>query len=115
VINHSKRESYTIHAAIGQTIMTLAPEYERFNTFGDASSLGVRWRRWLRGLELMAESKDISAAHRKTALLLHYAGPHAQDIYFALSTECHCSHYSRVLLLPQGQVPKMNMFGRSDY
>jgi hypothetical protein len=86
VINHSKRESYTTHAAIGQTITTSAPEYERFNPFGDASSLGVRWRRWLRGLELMAESKDISAAPRKTALLLHYVGPHVQDILHYLQS-----------------------------
>jgi hypothetical protein len=68
-------------------VATPALEYERFNPFGDASSLGVLWRRLLRGFELMAESKGISAAPRKRALLFHYAGPDVQDIYFALSTE----------------------------
>jgi hypothetical protein len=44
--NQCKRESYTTHAAIGQAMATPAPEYERFNAFVDASSLGVRWRIW---------------------------------------------------------------------
>ncbi|XP_046407907.1 uncharacterized protein LOC124172511 [Ischnura elegans] len=63
------------------------PEYEKFNPFGDVSTLGVRWRRWLRGFELMAESKNVSAAARKRAMLLHYAGPEVQDIYFALPAD----------------------------
>jgi hypothetical protein len=68
---------------------TPAPEYERFNPCADASSQGVLWRSWLRGVELMAESKCISVAPRKRALLLYYAGTDVEDIYFSLSTECH--------------------------
>lgn len=53
---------------------------------GDRSTLGFRWKRWIRSFELFAEGRGVTEAAQKKELLLHLAGMEVQDIVFTL--EC---------------------------
>ncbi|XP_058828590.1 uncharacterized protein LOC131688402 [Topomyia yanbarensis] len=48
----------------------------------DSASIGKRWAKWKRSLELFLEVNCIALASRKRSCLLHYAGPEVQDIFF---------------------------------
>ena len=49
------------------------PSFPPFDVHADGSA-GPRWKRWLGRLERMLIGMNITAAKRKRALLLHYAG-----------------------------------------
>ncbi|XP_046746415.1 uncharacterized protein LOC124411366 [Diprion similis] len=55
-----------------------------FNPNEDQPGVYQRWERWLRGLELLLVSKNITAAERKKAMLLHYGGFALQDVFYAI-------------------------------
>jgi hypothetical protein len=55
-----------------------------FDCNGDQTSVGQRWGRWLRALELYMESQNITVPRRKRATLLHKAGLEVQDVFFSL-------------------------------
>lgn len=59
------------------------PTLQPFDT-KDVSSIGTRWRKWKRQLELYLEVNCIALPTRKRAYLLHYAGPEVQDIFYEL-------------------------------
>ncbi|XP_053692225.1 uncharacterized protein K02A2.6-like [Sabethes cyaneus] len=48
----------------------------------DTSSIGTRWKKWKRSLELYLEVNCVALASRKKAYLLHYGGAHIQDIFY---------------------------------
>jgi hypothetical protein len=55
-----------------------------FDVGNDINSMGQRWTRWLRSLNLYATRKGVVDPAQIKALLLHSAGMEVQDIYFTL-------------------------------
>ena len=71
----------------------------KFDPFGEPSTLGLRWTRWLSGFELFADGKGLIIEHlldtatveavqrqhtvrqRRRALLLHSAGPTCRTFF----------------------------------
>ena len=56
-----------------------------FDCNGDASSVGPRWKRWLKAFSFYVEGKGITNAPQMRYLLLHSAGMEVQDIYETLT------------------------------
>ena len=56
----------------------------QFDCKGELSSIGTRWKRWIRAFELFVVGKGVTNAAQKKALLLHCAGMSVQDIYYTL-------------------------------
>ncbi|CAB3976941.1 Retrovirus-related Pol poly from transposon [Paramuricea clavata] len=65
--------------------MASLPDFPPFNVHED-SNAGPRWKKWLTRFERLLCGLNITADKRKTALLLHYAGPDVDDIYDTLPT-----------------------------
>jgi transposase InsO family protein len=65
--------------------MASLPDFPPFNVHEDANA-GPRWKKWLTRFERLLCGLNITADKRKTALLLHYAGPDVDDIYDTLPT-----------------------------
>lgn len=53
-----------------------------FDIHGEPTSVGQRWRRWIRSFELYKDGKGIQNADQAKALLLHCGGTDLQDVYF---------------------------------
>ncbi|CAB3244910.1 unnamed protein product [Arctia plantaginis] len=58
------------------------PTIEPFDCEGDPTSLGSRWERWKRALEIYFIATDTNDQNTKRAILLHSGGMILQDIYF---------------------------------
>ena len=56
----------------------------KFDANGDLSSVGTRWSRWKRGIELFGVDKGVNILDQRKALLLHSAGPSVHDIFYTL-------------------------------
>lgn len=56
-----------------------------FEVHKDLSTLGIRWKRWLRAFQLYLVSKGTTDPRQKQALFLHTAGQQVQDVYFSLA------------------------------
>ena len=99
----------------------------KFDPFGEPSTLGPRWTRWLSGFELFADGKgliieqllagataeSVQRQHvvrqRRRALLLHSAGPDVQDIFLTLTDTGERREYDvAVTALNNYFVPKAN-------
>ena len=99
----------------------------KFDPFGEPSTLGPRWTRWLSGFELFADGKgliieqllagataeSVQRQHvvrqRRRALLLHSAGPDVQDICLTLTDTGERRGYDvAVTALNNYVVPKAN-------
>ena len=99
----------------------------KFDPFGEPSTLGPRWTRWLSGFELFADGKgliielllagataeSVQRQHvvrqRRRALLLHSAGPDVQDIFLTLADTGERREYDvAVTALNNYFVPKTN-------
>ena len=65
------------------------PGNARFDVFGEESSLGVRWDKYVAKLENLFVGPNIDSKKRRKALLLHYAGEEVFEIYqtFELHTD----------------------------
>lgn len=57
---------------------------EPFICDGDIGSVGVKWEKWKRGLEIYLEAANIQNPIRKRATLLHSGGLGLQEIYYNL-------------------------------
>lgn len=62
--------------------MSQIPILEPFDCEGDPSSLGSRWDKWKRGLDIYFQAVNICDSERKRATLLHTGGLALQDVYF---------------------------------
>ena len=99
----------------------------KFEPFGEPSTLGPRWTRWLSGFELFADGKGLIIEHlldtatveavqrqhtvrqRRRALLLHSAGADVQDIFLTLTETGDRREYDvAVTALNNYFVPKVN-------
>lgn len=58
------------------------PALEHFDCESDPTSLGVRWEKWKRALEIYLFAANIDDPKKKRATLLHMGGQTLQDIYF---------------------------------
>ena len=63
----------------------------KFDCYNNPSTLGTRWKRWLKSFELFADAQGLMITadsdknkQRRRAQLLHYAGPDVQDIFYTL-------------------------------
>lgn len=57
---------------------------EQFQCEGDPFSLGSRWEKWRRALQIYLEASEITDAVKKRAILLHSGGIALQDIFYSL-------------------------------
>ena len=51
-----------------------------FNTKGDTTSVGSRWKKWVNGFDLYITVAGVSDDNQKRALMLHCAGEDVQEI-----------------------------------
>lgn len=72
----------------------------KFDCYSNPSTLGTRWKRWLKLFELFADAQGLLIAsdsdknkQRRRAQLLHYAGPDVQDIFYTLGNTGEDSNY----------------------
>ena len=70
----------------------LAP-LPHFDVHTDQSSLGPRWKAWLKRFETLCVASDIKNTTRKRALLLYMAGPNVIDIFETLAETGDDSDY----------------------
>ena len=75
-----------------------------FDCFGNPESTGLRWKRWLSGFELFADSKGLivdagnaTVKQRRRALLLHIAGSDVQDIFATLPDTGEVTDYKKAV------------------
>lgn len=61
--------------------MSQLPTIETLDCDGDSTSLGHRWQRWKRALEIYLLAPGIDQPLKKRATLLHTGGLGLQDIY----------------------------------
>lgn len=59
----------------------LAP-LETFDCEGDSASIGIRWEKWKRGLEIYLSATNIDKPVKRRATLLHVGGLALQDIFY---------------------------------
>ncbi|XP_026745497.1 uncharacterized protein LOC113506860 [Trichoplusia ni] len=68
---------------MAQATSTL-PNLEQFNCDGDPTSVGSRWEKWKRALEIYLLAASIDTPAKKRATLLHLGGIALQDVYYNL-------------------------------
>ena len=69
------------------------PEFPRFNVYGEETSSGTKWNKYMCKLENLFTGLSIESKKRKKALLLHYAGDDVFDIYETLNLANNDSNY----------------------
>lgn len=57
---------------------------ENFDCEGDPSSLGLRWERWKRALDIYLLATGVDDSLKRRAILLHTGGLALQDVYYNL-------------------------------
>ena len=57
------------------------PDFPSFNVHANGSA-GPWWNKWLRRLERLFIGMNITIPKRKRALLIHFAGPEVDEIFF---------------------------------
>lgn len=62
--------------------MSHIPPLESLDCDGDPASVGLRWEKWKRALELYLTATNVTTAEAKRALLLHMGGLPLQEIYY---------------------------------
>ena len=55
-----------------------------FDVHGDPSTIGERWKKYIRGFQLYIDGKAITKSFQKYSLLLSCAGEDVQDIFETL-------------------------------
>ena len=65
--------------------MSSLPTFPKFSVHSEESSAGPRWRKWIDKFENLLCALDIQNDSRRKALLLHYVGDEAYDIYLSFS------------------------------
>ncbi|KAG7302949.1 hypothetical protein JYU34_012943 [Plutella xylostella] len=62
--------------------MSQIPPMESLDCEGEPASLGLRWEKWKRGLELYLIATNVTTPEAKRAMLLHMGGLALQEVYF---------------------------------
>ena len=83
-----------------------------FNTHGETTSLGTRWKKWLQGFNLYLIAAGITDANQKKALLLHCGGEDLRELFDTLpepTADVATSDYEKACLsLNNYFLPKRN-------
>lgn len=66
------------------TMSNLLPPPEKLDLEGDCASVGVRWEKWKRSLQIYLEAADITNSTKKRATLLLLGGAGLQEIFYNL-------------------------------
>ena len=61
------------------------PPFPSFNVDDDPTTTGQRWTKWRKRFENFLLAMNVDEPTRKRALLLHYIGPSAFDVFETLS------------------------------
>ena len=64
--------------------MANLPHFPQFDVHTEPSSVGSRWKRWIKRFTNFLVALDIKEDTQKRALLLHYAGSDVYDIFDTL-------------------------------
>nr|CAI5858814.1 unnamed protein product [Callosobruchus analis] len=64
--------------------MSTLPGIEQFQCECDPLSLGTRWDKWKRALQIYLAASDIEDSTRKCAILLHSGGIALQEIFYSI-------------------------------
>ncbi|XP_053601232.1 uncharacterized protein K02A2.6-like isoform X1 [Plodia interpunctella] len=68
-----------------QSTSTLSlPNLDNFDCNGDPASVGLRWQKWKRALEIYFLAANIEKPGKKRATLLHIGGLSLQEVYYNL-------------------------------
>ncbi|KAL4720998.1 hypothetical protein ACJJTC_015381 [Scirpophaga incertulas] len=62
--------------------MSQIPPMETLDCEGEPASIGLRWEKWKRGLELYLTATNVTTPEAKKATLLHMGGLPLQEIYY---------------------------------
>lgn len=65
-------------------MMSQLPPPDKFDLDGDSVSVGLRWEKWKRSLEIYFEAADVKSATQKRAILLLLGGTGIQEIFYSL-------------------------------
>lgn len=60
------------------------PNLDHFDCEGDPTSVGIRWEKWKRALEIYLLAANIDIPVKKRATLLHVGGLALQEVYYNL-------------------------------
>ena len=63
---------------------TVLPPFPSFSVHEDSTSIGPRWKKWLKRFEMYLAAHDIKDPTRKRALLLYSSGEEVSDIFETL-------------------------------
>ena len=66
--------------------MAAMPSFEPFDVGSDPSSVGFRWKRWLKLFQNFLAAMNVTDDDRKKAMLLHYSGGEVFDIFETLDS-----------------------------
>ena len=80
-----------------------------FDCKGDLVTQGQRWKRWKRSFEYFLTAKGVTDNDQKKALLLHLAGPDAQDIFETLVVADGNVYKTAIEALDKYFQPKVNI------
>nr|CAI5827862.1 unnamed protein product [Callosobruchus analis] len=60
------------------------PSLENFDCDGEPSSVGLRWQKWKRALQIYLDAAGIENSNKRKAVLLHFGGIGLQEIFYNL-------------------------------
>ena len=75
----------------------------------DKMNAGSRWKKWVDRRENVFIGMNIEDDEQKRALLLHYAGEHAYDIYEAEKGDSNSTYAATKDVLANNFEPKKNL------
>ena len=67
--------------------------FPKFDVYGEESSVGIRWKKYVAKLENLFVGLNIDSKKRKKALLLHYSGDDVFEIYETLNLGADDQNY----------------------
>ena len=79
------------------TMASSLPPFPPFNVEDDPTATGQRWTKWKKRFENFLLAMNIEDGTRKRALLLHYIGSSAFDIFETLSDTCDEKDYKAAM------------------
>ena len=89
--------------------MAAFPTFPEFDTL-DQSNLAIRWEKYLLRFNNLITAMDIKDGSRKRALLLHYIGEGASDIFYTLPERGEDKDYKKACdALTRYFTPKENV------
>ena len=77
--------------------MAAISAFPEFDTL-DQSNLAIRWEKYLQRFNNLITAMDIKDDSRKRAILLHYIGEGANDIFYTLPERGDAKDYNKLAM-----------------